>query len=77
MPLFEVTNDPESHPELHKFLAHVSGFDSVDDESKPERDTFNMNTPLPQDWDSEENPPYVYYIYYMYANISVLNKFRR
>jgi AMP deaminase len=77
MPLFEVTNDPSSHPELHKFLAHVSGFDSVDDESKPERDLFNIKTPLPQDWTSEENPPYVYYIYYMYANIQVLNTFRR
>ena len=24
MPLFEVTNDPSSHPYLHKFLMHVS-----------------------------------------------------
>ena len=24
LPLFEVTNDPQSHPELHMFLAHVS-----------------------------------------------------
>jgi len=23
MPLFEVTNDPSSHPELHAFLHHV------------------------------------------------------
>ena len=24
MPLFEATNNPSSHPELHKFLQHVS-----------------------------------------------------
>jgi hypothetical protein len=35
--LFEVTRDPNSHPELHQFLNYVSGFDSVDDESRPER----------------------------------------
>jgi hypothetical protein len=35
-PLFDVTNDPSSCPDLHEFLLHVSGFDSVDDESKPE-----------------------------------------
>lgn len=34
-PLFEVTKDPSSHPELHIFLQRVIGFDSVDDESKP------------------------------------------
>lgn len=55
----------------------MSGFDSVDDESKPERELFSMKTPLPENWTSEENPPYVYYIYYMYANLQVLNNFRR
>jgi AMP deaminase len=36
-PLFEVTQDPQSHPELHVFLQRVVGFDCVDDESKPEK----------------------------------------
>lgn len=27
-PLFEVTKDPKSHPELHIFLQRVIGFDS-------------------------------------------------
>lgn len=36
-PLFEVTKDPRTHPELHVFLQRVIGFDSVDDESKSER----------------------------------------
>lgn len=36
-PLFEVTQDPRTHPELHVFLQRVIGFDCVDDESKAER----------------------------------------
>lgn len=36
-PLFEVTQDPASHPELYVFLQRVVGFDCVDDESKPEK----------------------------------------
>ncbi|KAM9350584.1 AMP deaminase 2 isoform 2-T2 [Symphorus nematophorus] len=77
MPLFEVTVDPGSHPELHLFLQHVVGFDSVDDESKPEQHIFNLDSPLPVNWTEEDNPPYSYYLYYMYANMTVLNHLRR
>uniref|UniRef100_A0A8C9RU62 AMP deaminase n=2 Tax=Scleropages formosus TaxID=113540 RepID=A0A8C9RU62_SCLFO len=77
LPLFEVTVDPRSHPELHLFLQHVVGFDSVDDESKPEHHIFNLDSPLPADWTEEDNPPYSYYLYYTYANMTVLNHLRR
>uniref|UniRef100_A0A8C6TTJ3 AMP deaminase n=1 Tax=Neogobius melanostomus TaxID=47308 RepID=A0A8C6TTJ3_9GOBI len=77
MPLFEVTVDPRSHPELHLFLEHVVGFDSVDDESKPEQHIFNLDSPLPENWTEEDNPPYSYYLYYMFANMSVLNHLRK
>uniref|UniRef100_A0A8K9Y316 AMP deaminase n=1 Tax=Oncorhynchus mykiss TaxID=8022 RepID=A0A8K9Y316_ONCMY len=77
MPLFEVTIDPTNHRELHLFLQHVVGFDSVDDESKPEHHCFNMESPLPVNWTEEDNPPYAYYLYYMYANMTVLNHLRR
>uniref|UniRef100_A0A665UV15 AMP deaminase n=1 Tax=Echeneis naucrates TaxID=173247 RepID=A0A665UV15_ECHNA len=77
MPLFEVTVNPGSHPELHLFLQHVVGFDSVDDESKPEQHIFNLDSPLPANWTEEDNPPYSYYLYYMYANMTVLNHLRR
>uniref|UniRef100_A0A3P8TEI6 AMP deaminase n=1 Tax=Amphiprion percula TaxID=161767 RepID=A0A3P8TEI6_AMPPE len=77
MPLFEVTIDPRSHPELHLFLEHVVGFDSVDDESKPEHHIFNLDSPLPANWTEEDNPPYSYYLYYAYANMTVLNHLRR
>lgn len=77
LPLFEVTNDPNSHPELHRFLQYVIGFDSVDDESKPENPLFDKDVPVPHLWNDFENPPYAYYQYYMYANLTVLNHFRR
>ncbi|KOB65923.1 AMP deaminase 2 [Operophtera brumata] len=76
-PLFEVTNDPNSNLELHKFLTHVVGFDSVDDESKPENPMLDADAKFPENWDDEENPPYAYYLYYMYANMTVLNQFRK
>ncbi|KAG7671780.1 hypothetical protein Ndes2526B_g07318 [Nannochloris sp. 'desiccata'] len=74
-PLFEVTLDPNSHPMLHVFLRHVSGFDLVDDESKPERRP-NKHMPPPSDWTSKHNPAYAYYAYYMYANLYTLNRLR-
>ena len=76
MPLFEVTRDPSSHPDLHKFLRYVVGIDSVDDESKPETAGFYHDSPGAADWNGADNPPYTYYIYYMYANIVALNHFR-
>ncbi|CAO4365926.1 unnamed protein product [Caenorhabditis nigoni] len=76
-PLFEVTNDPSSHPELHLFLQQVSGIDSVDDESKHEFVHFDRSTPCPPEFSDVENPPYNYYLFYMYANICALNAFRR
>jgi len=57
-------------------LSHISGFDSVDDESKPECVLIDKNNSIPEDWDSLENPPYAYYSYYMYANMAVLNELR-
>ncbi|PSN34054.1 AMP deaminase 2 [Blattella germanica] len=77
LPLFEVTNNPKSHPELHMFLQYVVGFDSVDDESKPENPLFDKDVTVPEQWNDEENPPYAYYQYYTYANMTVLNHFRR
>lgn len=76
-PLFEVSVNPASHPELHAFLHQVSGFDSVDDESKPERKFDNIIAQItPDNWTSEENPPYGYYSYYFWANIVALNTLR-
>lgn len=54
----------------------VIGFDSVDDESKPENPLFDKDVYPPAEWDDIENPPYGYYQYYTYANMTVLNHFR-
>ncbi|KAG0241618.1 AMP deaminase [Actinomortierella wolfii] len=75
-PLFEVTKDPSSHPNLHIFLQRVIGFDSVDDESKAERRIYKKY-PYPRVWNTGMNPPYSYYIYYMFANMTSLNAFRQ
>ncbi|KAH8676371.1 hypothetical protein BX600DRAFT_454901 [Xylariales sp. PMI_506] len=76
LPLFEVTKDPQSHPKLHIFLQRVIGFDSVDDESKVERRLFKK-FPVPKEWNSPQNPPYSYWIYYLFANMTSLNFWRR
>lgn len=76
IPLFEVSLDPSTHPNLHKFLNQVIGFDSVDDESKAENYQFQFSSPTPDGWTGEDNPPYAYYIFYMFANITLLNRIR-
>lgn len=75
-PLFEVTKDPSSHPKLHIFLQRVVGFDSVDDESKAERRLYRKY-PIPREWNTKQNPPYSYWIYFMFANIASLNAWRK
>lgn len=71
-----MTQNPSSHPKLHVFLQRVCGFDSVDDESKPERRTYKKY-PKPSDWNIHLNPPYSYWLYYMFANMAQLNNWRR
>ncbi|ORZ04396.1 hypothetical protein BCR41DRAFT_414194 [Lobosporangium transversale] len=75
-PLFEVTRDPSKHPNLHIFLQRVVGFDSVDDESKAEQRIYKKY-PFARNWDISMNPPYSYFLYYMFANIASLNNFRQ
>ncbi|QSL64370.1 hypothetical protein MERGE_001671 [Pneumocystis wakefieldiae] len=74
-PLFEITFDPSKNPKLHIFLQRVVGFDSVDDESKPEIELgCELLTPS---WDYPENPPYSYWHYYIYMNTAILNHWRK
>eukprot|EP01038_Epipyxis_sp_PR26KG_P007929 gene7929-10762_t len=76
LPLFAVSIDPASNLPLHYFLQTVVGIDSVDDESRPENAGMMNNLPTPENWTSSENPPYGYWMYYMYANLCVLNNLR-
>lgn len=75
-PLYEVTRDPSVDPKLHIFLRNVVGFDSVDDESKPEKRIWRKY-PLPKQWDFDANPPYTYWAYFLYANMVSLNHWRK
>ena len=53
MPLFERTANPAGHPKLAEFLEVISGFDSVDDESKstfPKERTFSSRELDPAEW---------------------------
>lgn len=75
-PLFEVTKDPSKHANLHVFLQRVIGFDSVDDESKVERRIYRK-FPLPKNWNTKQNPPYSYWIYYLWINMASLNVWRK
>ena len=49
----------------------------MDDESKAESHVFSSRSPLPADWTTNDNPPYAYYVYYLYSNMVVLNHLRR
>ncbi|XP_054465521.1 AMP deaminase 3 [Anoplopoma fimbria] len=77
LPLFEATVNPQKHKQLHVFLKYVSGFDSVDDETKHSDHMFSFRSPKPEQWTADDNPPYSYYIFHMYANIMVLNNLRK
>jgi AMP deaminase len=76
-PIFENTINPASDPALFYFLQAIVGFDSVDDESVPESEALSATLPAPEAYNSAHNPPYAYWMYYIYANLRVLNVLRR
>ncbi|KAG0439197.1 AMP deaminase 2 [Dictyocoela muelleri] len=75
VPLFEVTRDPESNPNLSMFLKNVVGFDCVDDESIREK-PFGKNLAEPYEYTFPDEPPYGYYLFHIYRNISMINCYR-
>lgn len=73
-PLFEDVQNPSS--DMFYMLQQLVGFDSVDDESQDSHLTLKVYPP-PDEWTSEANPPYSYWMFHMYANIRSLNAARR
>jgi len=58
-PMFEATVDPEKDPLLSRFLENISGFDTVDDESKlqsPVDRHFTSKKYTPEHWNLTDNP---------------------
>ena len=75
-PLWAASIYPSRHPQIDHFLKYTSGFDSVDSEHGVDA-AVDVNMVRPSQWNSTENPPYAYWMYYMYAHISALNQYRR
>ena len=73
LPLIEATMHPEEHPEVAELLKHIVGFDSVDDEGNPES---GCSCTSPKEWTTSENPAYSWQLYYLWANIKVVNALR-
>lgn len=71
-PMWEATLHPEQHAALHKFLALVVGFDSVNDESRADAPT----TPPPAALDAPVQPGYAYELFYFAANLASVNNAR-
>jgi len=73
-PIFEATLNPEENPEVAEVLTHIVGFDSVDDEGSPEAP---CNCTRPSSWKDKQNPAYCWQLYYLWANIEILNGIRK
>ncbi len=73
-PLFEATLNPSKHRSVVRLLSQCTGFDCVDDESRADSEMPMQGDP--KKWDNDSNPPYGYWLYYLYANIVSLNKLR-
>ncbi|CEM01066.1 unnamed protein product [Vitrella brassicaformis CCMP3155] len=74
-PVFEAVVNPEANRDVFMALHQVTGWDSVDDESVMSKfTTEGGELPDPEDWTQPHNPPYSYWMYYMYANIRALNE---
>jgi len=73
-PIFEATLHPDKHPEIAELLTHIVGFDSVDDEGTLEAP---CNCTRPSAWIKEANPSFCWQLYYLWANLEVLNSLRK
>ncbi|KPA75469.1 putative Adenosine monophosphate deaminase [Leptomonas pyrrhocoris] len=75
-PLWRISLHPNSDPRLFHFVNHIAAFDCVEDERQPDM-PLHRATRAPHEWTSEEEPPYNYYLYHLYANLRSLNRFRQ
>lgn len=73
VPMFEATLRPENHPEVSELLKHIVAFDSVDDEGSLEEPCICER---PHEWRTHKNPAYWWQLYFLWANLEVLNQLR-
>lgn len=78
-PLFEVSMNPAIDYNLFFLMTKISGFDllSRNPHNRDESLFDVLKLSPPTKWTSLENPPYCYYMYYLFVNISNLNSFRK
>ncbi|GAX13190.1 AMP deaminase [Fistulifera solaris] len=74
IPMFEATLHPDKHPEIAQCLQHIVGFDSVDDEGVLETHCGPVE---PEHWTDSKTPCYQWQLYYIWANLHVLNRLRQ
>lgn len=79
VPVVEATLHPENFPEISDFLANTVAFDIANNEDNNEkiRSYSNFKLVPPEEWNCDEEPPYSYWSYYIYANLTALNHLRR
>uniref|UniRef100_A0A6B2L1V5 Uncharacterized protein n=1 Tax=Arcella intermedia TaxID=1963864 RepID=A0A6B2L1V5_9EUKA len=70
-PLFKATESPESYPILVELISQISGFSTIL-EDKP----GSMEDIPPKSWSTDNNPGFLYYLYYIWANVRSLNALR-
>ncbi|KAG5487801.1 hypothetical protein LSCM4_07479 [Leishmania orientalis] len=75
-PLWRISLHPNSDPRLFHFVNHIAAFDCVEDERRPDV-PLHLTMRTPHEWTTEEEPPYNYYLYHLYANLRSLNRFRQ
>lgn len=79
-PLFEISLDPTKNLKLHYFLTKVSALDLLAGSFNKINDISlfeHRDLKPPSQWTDDSNPPYSYYLYYIFLNLSHLNKFRQ
>ncbi|CAG9567686.1 adenosine_monophosphate_deaminase_-_putative [Leishmania major strain Friedlin] len=75
-PLWRISLHPNSDPRLFHFINHIAAFDCVEDERRPDV-PLHLAMRSPHEWTTEDEPPYNYYLYHLYANLRSLNCFRQ
>jgi AMP deaminase len=75
-PLFDVSIDPESDFNLHFFLTKTSAVSLLPESLAIDIIMDFSKLPSPSEWATDTNPPYGYYLYYLFKNLTNLNSFR-
>lgn len=73
VPMFEATLYPDNNQQVAELLKHIVAFDSVDDEGALEEPCTHQR---PHEWKTKKNPAYWWQLYFLWANLEVLNQLR-